>query len=483
MPQLRRVMVTAAVLLLAVGLVGCTRMMDSHPVSVYADPFSVGGLPAEDGPSGLRVEAEKPLIQVTGADDGPVDMIARQAVTDIETFWGGAYRSTFTGSFQQVGQLFSWDARQPLRQRFCGHQTFRFANAVYCLLDNTIGWDRGIMLPILRAAYGDMAITMVLAHEYGHALSSMARMNKLDAPVLVREQQADCLAGVYMRWVAEGKSPRFELSTGDGLNDLLAVMVGIRDPVMVEGEPQTDEHGSAFERISAFQFGFTDGARSCALIDSAQMETRRQGLPQALQEEDTGEWPVTADSVRTIVDELTARYAPAEPPTLSFDTDEDCPDARSGSPASYCPASNTIVVDLPELIELGTPPAEDEMSFETALSMAGDNTAYSILMSRYMLALQHQRGGLALDTAQAGLRTACMTGATTAMLATPFTREDGTTITLSAGDLDEAVTGLLTNGVAASDVNGDAVPAGFARIDAFRTGVLGDVDRCIQRYP
>lgn len=192
---------------------------------------------------------------------------------------------------------------------------------------------------------------------------------------------------------------------------------------------------------------------------------------------------MTADSVRTIVDELTARYAPAEPPTLSFDTDEDCPDARSGSPASYCPASNTIVVDLPELIELGTPPAEDEMSFETALSMAGDNTAYSILMSRYMLALQHQRGGLALDTAQAGLRTACMTGATTAMLATPFTREDGTTITLSAGDLDEAVTGLLTNGVAASDVNGDAVPAGFARIDAFRTGVLGDVDRCIQRYP
>src|SRR5699024_3491610 len=109
MPQLRRVVVTAAVLLVTVGLVGCTRRMDSRRVSVYADPVSVGGLPAEDGPSGLRPEAEKPRVQVTGADGGPVDMIARQAITDIETFWGGAYRSTLTGSFQQVGQLFSWD--------------------------------------------------------------------------------------------------------------------------------------------------------------------------------------------------------------------------------------------------------------------------------------------------------------------------------------------------------------------------------------
>lgn len=483
MRHLRRVFIALCVVLLAGGLAGCTRMMDSRPVSVYADPFSVGGLPAEDNPTGLLPEADKPLIQVTGTDDGPVDMIARQAITDIETFWDEAYQRTFTGTFKQVAELYSWDALEPKRQRFCLHPTFRFANAVYCLMDNTIGWDRGVMLPVLRSAYGDMAITMVLAHEYGHALSRMARLTKLDTPILVREQQADCLAGVYMRWVAEGKSTRFQLGTGEGLNDLLAVMVGIRDPVPVEGESPDDEHGSAFERISAFQFGFTEGARSCALIDTEQMDVRREGLPIALQEDTTGEWPVTEESVRTIVDDLNARFTPAEPPRLSFDTDESCADARSSPPASYCPESNTLIVDLPDLIEMGTPPAEDDLSFETALSMAGDNTAYSVLVSRYMLALQHQRGGLALDTAQAGLRTACMTGATTALLATPFTREDRVTITLSAGDLDEAVTGLLTNGIAASDVNGDAVPAGFARIDAFRTGVLGDVDRCIQRFP
>lgn len=479
MRQLRRVLIALSVILLAVG---CTRMIESRPVSVYADPFSVGGLPAVDGLSGLRSDVEKPLVQATGSDDGPVDMIARQSITDIETFWGQAYPRTFTGSFQQVGELFSWDAREPKLQKFCGHLTFRFVNAVYCLFDNTIGWDRGVMLPMLRGGYGDMAIGLVLAHEYGHAISQMSRMNKRDTPILVREQQADCLAGVYLRWVAEGDSPRFQLSTGDGLNDLLAVLIGIRDPLFIEGEDLEDAHGSAFERISAFQTGFTETARSCALIDTAQIEQRRQGLPVSLQQDTTGEWPVTEESVRFIVDELNARFSPAEPPKLSF-TEHACADARSSPPASYCPDSNTISVDLPALIEMGKPQSPDDNSLEASMLVTGDNTAYSVLMSRYMLALQHQRGDLSLDTAQAGLRTACMTGAATAKLATPFTNAGGTTITLSAGDLDEAATGLLTNGIVASDVNGDAVPAGFARIDAFRSGVSGDIDRCIQRYP
>ena len=53
---------------------------------------------------------------------------------------------------------------------------------------------------------------------------------------------------------------------------------------------------------------------------------------------------------------------------------------------------------------------------------------------------------------------------------------------LTAGDIDEAVSGILVNGLVASDVNGDSVPSGFSRIDAFRVGVLGDADRCFKRF-
>jgi len=88
-----------------------------------------------------------------------------------------------------------------------------------------------------------------------------------------------------------------------------------------------------------------------------------------------------------------------------------------------------------------------------------------------------------LDNAAAALRTACLTGVATTRLSQGVTTSNGSIITLTAGDLDEAVAGLLTNGLAAGDVNGESVPAGFSRIDAYRTGVLGDLDRCLQRFP
>ena len=63
-----------------------------------------------------------------------------------------------------------------------------------------------MLLPSLRKANGDMAITMVLAHEYGHAIQKLAHLKPRKDPALVSEQQADCFAGVYVRWVAEGNS-------------------------------------------------------------------------------------------------------------------------------------------------------------------------------------------------------------------------------------------------------------------------------------
>ena len=56
-------------------------------------------------------------------------------------------------------------------------------------------------------------------------------------------------------------------------------------------------------------------------------------------------------------------------------------------------------------------------------------------------------------------------------------------LVLSAGDLDEAVSGLLTNGIVASDVNAMTVPSGFTRILAFRSGLAGDLERCYERFP
>ena len=77
----------------------------------------------------------------------------------------------------------------------------------------------------------------------------------------------------------------------------------------------------------------------------------------------------------------------------------------------------------------------------------GDDTALSIVMSRYVLALQHERG-LPMESAWAALRTACLTGVAHRQLAEPIDVPSHRTLILTAGDLDEAVSGLLTNRLA-----------------------------------
>lgn len=454
-------------------------MLEGTPVSIFADPFRVGGLQAVDGPTGLRPDAPPPAREVEGTNGGRIDQLAAQAVSDLEAFWTTTYPNTFDGDFTPVKSLLSWDPGQ-LRGTFCKSRTFLLINAAYCYLDNTIGWDRRLMLPALRSNYGDMAIPMVLAHEYGHAIARAAGITKRrQTPTLVAEQQADCLAGVYLRWVAQGDSPRFTMSTGDGLNAVLAAMLALRDPLLGPDQTVGNEHGSAFERISAFQFGFTDGAGSCKNIDTKEIEQRRGELPVQLQQNETGEVPVNELSVGLVIEAMTILFTPAKPPQVTFDaaTASACTDARPSPPASYCPATNTIAVDLPGLQAMGTPSKDKKLA-----TLSGDNTAYSVLVSRYLQAVQVEHGGLVLDNAAAALRTACLTGVATTKLSQGVTTSNGGIIALTAGDLDEAVAGLLTNGLAAGDVNGESVPAGFSRIDAYRTGVLGDFDRCLQRF-
>jgi predicted metalloprotease len=469
---------TCAALLVA----ACTTTLQGKAVSVFDDPFHVAGMPATDGPTGLRPDAHGPARDVEGTDNGKIDELAGNAVSDIEEYWGSAYSETFDGQFTPVEALISWDANGFDDSTFCGDDTYGLVNAAFCYDDETIGWDRGELLPALRKAYGDMGMTMVLAHEYGHAVQHQAGLKSENTPSLVAEQQADCFAGSYMRWVAEGKSPRFTLSTGEGLNNVLAAVIAFRDPLLSEGDPEVgvDEHGTAFERLSAFQFGFTDGPSACAAIDLREIGQRRGDLPVLLPEDQTGELPITEESVRSIVDAMGILFSPANPPQLSFKASdsEGCPDARPSPPASYCPATNTIVVDLAELAVMGTQSDSDGGGLAS-----GDNTAYSVLVSRYMQAIQHARGGVMLDNAEAALRTACLTGVATVKMSKSVTTPDGNTIALTAGDVDEAVSGILTNGLAASDVNGESVPSGFSRIDAFRVGVLGAEDRCFKRFP
>ena len=197
-------------------------------------------------------------------------------------------------------------------------------------------------------------------------------------------------------------------------------MIAFRDPLLNESDTEVgeDEHGSAFERVSAFQFGFTDGASSCAAIDMQEIEQRRGDLPVLLPDDQTGELPVTEESVRSIVDAMGILFAPDNPPAA------DASSRRSARTPGVRPAAVVSArrptrssSTCPHCRRSGTP-SDDGGRRRLA---TGDNTAYSVLVSRYMQAIQHEHGGVALDNAEAALRTACLTGVATVKMTSEVT--------------------------------------------------------------
>ena len=470
--------IAAAVAGVALLVAGCGSTTQGRAVSPLYDPFRAGGLAVQDGPSGIRGNAPAPEGDVKNGDGSDADKLATLAVNDVAEFWEKNYAESFNGSFTPVEDLVSYDSDDPSSPEICGGETYQNPNALFCQRDDLIAWDRGVLIPLGQHFFGDASISALLAHEYGHAVQDMANIANDDTPTIVSEQQADCLAGTYVRWVAEGQSPRFQLSTGDGLNHVLAGVLTLRDPTYGPADaPYLEQgHGTALDRISAFQMGFTSGASVCATIDMDEITQRRGDLPLTLPQESTGDAAsgdvtLTQDVVTSLVDVLGKVFQPDQAPTLSFDQPQ-CSDAQPSPAASYCPASNTIFVDMASLAEMGKPADRQDYSL-----LQGDNTALSVVTSRYALAVQHARGE-SLDSATAALRTACLTGVAQRAMA----ENKDLALMLTAGDLDEAVAGLLTNGLVASNVNGETVPAGFTRIVAFRSGLGGNVDLCNARF-
>ncbi|WP_424077053.1 neutral zinc metallopeptidase [Mycobacterium sp.] len=457
-------------------LTSCHDTVAGRAVSPIYDPATAGGLPVTDVASGARPGAPAPTLKVHGGQEGSIDRLAALSVQDIEAYWQANFPRTLSGQYEPVKELYSYDSHDRSSPVICGNDTYKLINAFFCGSDWLIAWDRGVFLPTVQKYFGDMAVTGVLSHEYGHAIQRMAHLVKRSSTVLVAEQQADCFGGDYLRWVAEGKSPRFTLDTGDGLNKVLAGIITSRDPASVRAN-NPEGHGTALDRVAAFQTGFTSGAIACAEITAESIQQRRNQLPDVLQpaaSKRKADKPITETSVRQLVDELGTIFGPKTPPTLSMQPAA-CGGADATKPVSYCPASNTVYVDLPALQTLGEPGDERH----DYVLLQGTNTAMSALISRYALAVQHDRG-LPTKSVGTALRTACLTGSVERHLAETA---DPTT-PLTSRDIDQAVAGLLGNGLAASDVDGTTVPAGFNRIAAFRAGLTNDnADRCYTDFP
>ncbi|MDR7276836.1 neutral zinc metallopeptidase [Catenuloplanes atrovinosus] len=411
----------------------------------------------------------------TGAPVSPdeANRTAENALTDVERYWAGAYPRLAGGAaFEPVrGGRHPYTRNDP--PPACGDAAGEYQpNAYYCPADDYIAWDAEVLVPQLHQDFGALLTGVVLAHEYGHAVQTRLGVGR--QPTVVLEQQADCYAGAWVGDVIGGRSATFAAPTARELDDTVAGILQLRDePGTSATNPQA--HGNAFDRIRAFQDGVEEGPARCAGYDAENLPITE--VPFTTREEAATGGDLPYDQTIELLGEDVQEYWARAYPRVAggaqwaplriepFDGDAPRCEGRVPPPgagslddqAFYCASGGYVAFDNTRL----GPALHDRI---------GDNALGMLIGGLFAQAVQERRGRSSTDR-DGRLATDCLAGTWTYDL---LNRGTGSDVRLSPGDLDEAVTALLTLG--RSDEN--AAAGAFDRIAEFRDGALEGIPAC-----
>jgi predicted metalloprotease len=408
------------------------------------------------------------------AESGRYSADVDTSIADIQQFWSSELPDTYGVDYESIpsSRLFAYSSSNP--PPACdgsGRGTTPYeevqGNAFYCSAGDFVAWDEQSLLPKLRNQFGDFAVALVLAHEWGHAIQ--ARTDTQLGATVYLEMQADCFAGAWTQHIADGTDTSLHLAAGD-LDTALGGYLVFRDPVGTDGG-QSGAHGNAFDRVSAFQDGYRDGVSACRGYERTPPDVTETGFTS--QQDAASGGNISEDEVQQLVtDDLTDYWdqelgndAPA-PKVVAYDgTTPECSGSSDGGVlddgATYCASSNTI--------------AYDQAVFDQLYSDVGDFGAGMLIAAAWSSSAQHAQGQeIGTDTAR--LRADCLTGAWTGSIASgDRAGTNGTGAALSAGDLDEAI---QTFTVASTDDRDAGRGSAFARVAAFRTGFTDGRNAC-----
>jgi predicted metalloprotease len=455
-------------------LTGCSQVVRGEAVAAGSEV----AVPAvERQPQSLprgRVDPDSAtfLSPVVGGTDSANDRFAARVATGVEQYWREEFPNQFGMPWQPLRGFVAADPGESANPPPCLSRSLDMTNqALYCPRLDTVAWDRTHLVPELRANYGDSAVIMALAHEIGHAVQARLGIDVAAQqrepqryPTILLEGIADCLSGVTLHAVAQGRIAGLHTDPVD-IDRALHGLLSFRDPV---GRGTSHgAHGNGFDRASAFIGGFDDGAAACArmTVDDTTFTERP--------------YRTVADASRGGNLSLNVLLGHLEPDVRGWFGRLSTTHGRERTDVRLLAGARCTVTGLnvPGAARL-CPDSPVSGSYRTELAGAyqryGDYAGGTVLVSRYALATL-----AALDRPvtgpEAGRTAVCLTGAYTGSL---FAH--GSDFELSPGDLDEAVDELLGQDLVAQDADGHA-PAGdlgFDRIRQFRTGMLSGATGC-----
>jgi len=415
----------------------------------------------------------------------PWDDLVRAALADLERWWTEEFPVHYGSAYTPLsGSVYAAYPQRTAPIPGCGtteptsYEEINQYGAFYCQEGDFLVYDEGDdgVLASLANEFGPPILGVVLAHEYGHVVQARAGEFNRELPTITTEQQADCFAGAWVARAVRGEATGVAFSDSDVRTGLIA-MITVRDPI---GINQLDPggHGSAFDRVGAFQVGYVGGVESCiGLLD--------EPLPlvpnvfSSLDDDPDGNAPFGYGQGQVggfLVDDLNVYW----PQTLTAQgrqlqalqlvpitgpsgvtCDEPGGDIALG--AVHCPATGQVFFD--------------ETFGQDVYTRFGDFAVGYVLGMAWSEAAQ-QALGSPLEGEERALVSDCLTGAWAADL---IPRDNRVTrnVVISPGDLDEAIQTALVVGDSGSSE--DIVGSGFEKIASFRQGVLDGISSCIER--
>jgi len=209
-----------------------------------------------------------------------LEQVVCGAVDDVSIYWEGQYPKSFQGAFPGADTVFFSGSTNT----GCGRASAQ-TGPFYCPADELVYFDLDFLEQLQSdfGATGDLAAQYIVAHEYGHHVQKVTgiegRVREVQQQFpesanefsVALELQADCFAGAWASSVAE----RGDFDRVNEVDEALSAAEAVGDDRIMESagqevNPESFTHGSAEQRRTWFQTGYSTGdPEQCLTFDNA----------------------------------------------------------------------------------------------------------------------------------------------------------------------------------------------------------------------
>lgn len=364
------VAVIAAVLLTAVSYIdeqvellsSATQSESSAPPISISDDILV----VEERPPG-GVETQSPAgPSILKTLDGAVNQSAPYAsyltsyLKHLDNYWSAEFQAAYGREFAPITNgVRYWRKGVKIAENVtCGYDVSEIVtqNAFYAScsddrdLNDVIVYDDEQLFTEYNNDYGPLALGLVLAHEWGHAVQ--ARTGEELTPLLA-ELQADCYAGAWLLDLRQ--DPLWDEVTGrgsyvPGAVESFVTEYGFWEASNVSSADDPQAHGSAFDRVGSLLDGMRNGAAKCRAYattpPSVVMPASAYDVAYA------GEEDAPAEEIARVLNDVMVPYwarlaSGQQMPDRSYESEviPECAFPATDYVFAYCAPQNLVVLD------------------------------------------------------------------------------------------------------------------------------------------